>query len=52
MELIEAYASMKEDDRATARHLANALRLQPSLAGRRGVLAPLLRSLTHQLKQS
>lgn len=45
LELIAAYAAMKEDDRKTARHLTNALRLQPALAGRRGVLVPLLRSL-------
>lgn len=49
LELIAAYATLKEDDRATAQHLANALRYQPSLAGRRGVLMPLLRSLKAML---
>lgn len=50
LELIAAYAVMKEDDRLAAQHLTNALRLQPTLAGRRGVLAPLLRSLIRTVK--
>lgn len=45
LELAAAYASLREDDRETARRLTNVLRLQPTMAGRRGVLAPLLRSL-------
>ena len=52
MELIAAYASLKDDSREAARHLTNALKLQPTLAGRRGVLAPLLRSLVRTARHA
>jgi glycosyltransferase involved in cell wall biosynthesis len=52
MALITAYASMQDNDREAARQLTHALRLDPSLIARRGVVAPLLRSLAHQVKHA
>lgn len=52
LELVAAYALMNDDKRKTAQHLTNALRLRPALAGRRGVVVPLMRSLVHSYKEA